>query len=476
MRSLITAAAVSAFSFAVSGAGPLTAPNMTVGRNLQTLVSIILPQPSPPEGLAVTLTSDDPARLLLAAAPDKPGAASITLTLRPRVVLTPDFWVQGLAASGTVQYTFTVPGMGSAKGTVTLGQSGIAILGPFHAPKFLTTPRGVPANITLASALLDSSGKVVEEQQIAGGRNVQVALGNSNPTAGSLQDSKLTLAGGTSVASTFFKPSAEGSATLTLTQPEGFTPPEGLSSVIAEVKEPGIAITSKFTLGKNLQLLGVLCLGEAAPEGGLKVELASSDPHKLVLSANEDQAGSGSLTLTVPKGELTAKYYLQGLADSGSVTYTAAAPGFRTRTANIDLAPSGFIVAYEGYGPPDEATVLREGSSGHEERRFYPSLAAAKEKPPHVVVYSAYLDPARGLAADITVQPLRAGVTATVVLNSSNSAVGLVDSPLTIPSGSSHVRSRFTPLKLGETVVAVQTPLGFSTPKNATSAPATVVP
>ena len=56
------------------------------------------------------------------------------------------------------------------------------------------------------------------------------------------------------------------------------------------------------------------------------------------------------------------------------------------------------------------------------------------------------------MSADITVQPLRAGVSAVVKLKSSNPAVGQVESPLTIASGNNRVLSRFTPLSLGETV------------------------
>jgi hypothetical protein len=153
--------------------------------------------------------------------------------------------------------------------------------------------------------------------------------------------------------------------------------------------------------------------------------------------------------------------------------YKVEAEGFRSRFGRVGLAPSGLIVAYEKYGPPDEAAVMRENGA-NDERRFFASVSEAKEKPVNLVIWTVRLDPNTGRAADITVQPLRADVTVTAVLKSSKPEIGIVDSPLTIPSGANHVVCRFTPLGKGETVITINTPPGFATPANATSVPATV--
>jgi hypothetical protein len=78
------------------------------------------------------------------------------------------------------------------------------------------------------------------------------------------------------------------------------------------------------------------------------------------------------------------------------------------------------------------------------------------------------------LAADFTVQALRVGVSVTVNLTSSDPTVGTVESPVTIASGSSHNMTLFTALSPGETVITVDTPAGFSRPRNAVSVPAHV--
>jgi hypothetical protein len=450
----------------------ITAPNATVGRNLQTVISVRLPQVPPQPGLQITVTSDDPSRLLLSAAPDKPGAATITLTARPPFLDSPEFCLQGMGDTGTVTYTVSAPGIGDAKGTVTLAPSAILILGPSRAPKYPMTPRGVAAKLTIVSAMLDSSLKVAQEQQVAGGLQLEVAIASSNPSVGKLALSKLTLGGGLSSAMTSFTPESEGETSIAPAQPPGFTAPAQYASVTMAVTKPGLAIAGDLYLGKDLEVSVVLCLGEPAPPGGLIVTLTSADASKLLLAAKEDQPGSASITIPVPAGQLTAHYFLQGMGDSGIVTYDAKAPGFRNQTARIGLTPSGFIVAYEGYGPPDTAAIRSGGATNSKE--FYTSLSEAKEHPVHVVVWTVYLDPDTGRAADLTIQPLRFGVTATVVLESSDPAVGTIESPLTVKAGSDHAISRFIPTGKGKTLIKVETPSGFATPQNATSVPATV--
>jgi hypothetical protein len=473
LLSMIAAAGLAPF---LLGGATLRAPAFTVGRNLQAAGNLLLPERAPEAGLEVTITSEDPARVTFATAPDQPGAARIVLKAPPRAIATPEFWVHGMSDSGEAAYTIAAPGFDAGKGVVKLAPSAIVIVGPFRLASFSTTPRSPGSKLTIVAALLDSSRKVVEEQQIAGGLKFETAISNSSPEAGVVDPAKVTLAGGVSAVGAYFKPAAVGSTVLATAQPAGFTAPAELASVTAVVDKPGLALTDEFTLGKDLQILGVLCLGEAAPEGGLEVTMTSSDPQKLVLSAHEKELGSGVLKLRVPAGALTAQYYLQALADSGSVTYRAVAEGFRHRVAKIGLAPSGFIVAYAKYGPPDEAAVLRDAANGHaDERRFYASVAAAGG-PVQLAVFSAYLDPKTGMAADITVQPLRAGVSARVSLRSSNPAVGTVESPLEIVAGNNRAMAGFQPVAPGETVISIDTPAGFRRPANATAAPATVTP
>jgi hypothetical protein len=458
---------------ALLAAAGITAPNVTVGRNLEMYTSVRLSQPAAEPGVQLTLTSDDPSRLLLSAAPDKSGSATLSLTVRPHLSETPEFWVQGLADSGEATYTISAAGLESAKGTVTLAPSAILILGPSRVPVYPTTPRGSAIRVTILSAALDSSGKVVGEQSVAGGSQLEVALANSNPSVGALGAPELILEGGTSTTRTSFQPAAEGDSVLAAVQPKGFTAPAEYAKVTVSVGKPGLSIVGELYLGKDLQMTGVLCLGEPAPPGGLKVTLTSANSAQLLISDGENKPGSAAVAITVPAGELVANYYLQALAESGEVTYQAEAQGFKSRSARLGLAQSGVIVASERYGPPDEAAVKRRVGPDNS-REFYASLADAKVHPVQVGVWTAHLDPINGKAADITVQALRPGVNVTVALQSSNPDVATVESPLTIKSGAAHGVSRFIPVGEGRTIISINTPEGFTTPKNATSVPATV--
>src|SRR5690242_1798284 len=110
---------------AVFATGRIALPNLTVGRNLQTTAALTLDDAAPPEGLDVKLTSSDPKRLLLSTSAEKAGSASIVMNVRAGSRFSIEFFVQGLAASGTVSYTASAPGFESAAGTVTLAPSGI---------------------------------------------------------------------------------------------------------------------------------------------------------------------------------------------------------------------------------------------------------------------------------------------------------------------------------------------------------------
>lgn len=264
----------------------------------------------------------------------------------------------------------------------------------------------------------------------------------------------------------------EGKSTLSADLPAGFHASADYANVVVTVERPGIAVADDLKIGKDLQMPGIVCLGDAAGADGLEVTLTSDDPGKLLLSESPDKTGSRSITLKVPSGGVTAQYYMQSLSDSGTVSYQATAKGYRSREGHVIFAPSGMIVAYSIYGPPDEAAVLQQIGE-HEDRAFTTSLADAKKRPVRLGVWSAYLE--HGLAADFTVQPLRPGVSATVNLKSSNPSVGTVESSVTIHSGANTAETRFTPLTVGQSEISIDTPAGFTRPKNAVRVPVSVV-
>src|SRR5258708_1638352 len=94
--------------------GRIALPNLTVGRNLQTTAALTLDDPAPPQGLDVKLTSSDPKRLLLSTSAEKAGSASIVMNIRAGSRFSIEFFVQALAASGTVNFTASAPAFEAA--------------------------------------------------------------------------------------------------------------------------------------------------------------------------------------------------------------------------------------------------------------------------------------------------------------------------------------------------------------------------
>ena len=194
--------------------------------------------------------------------------------------------------------------------------------------------------------------------------------------------------------------------------------------------------------------------------------MTSDDPSRLLLSASATVPGSKSITITVPAGASNAQYYLQSLSDSGSVSYAASAPKYHSATGTISLTPSGVLLTGPA-GAPDEAEVLRPEAPEFP-HGFFGNLAAGKTT--GIVVYTAYLVPKTHRGADITIQPLRAGISLKVNLQNSNPAVGIIPDSVTIMGGSDQAEAKFTALSVGSTVLSVDTPAGYTTPRNSTNA------
>jgi hypothetical protein len=427
-----------------------------VGQNLQTNARINLVGVAPAGGLTVNITSNDPARLLLSTSPTTAGTASLTLTIPAGFSLSPLFYPQALGNAGSVTYTATAPGFGTATGTVALAPSGFVIGSPFGFGVPILTTTGAPNTpITVFSAVLDTDLNFVDDQPLRGGISASIPVSSSNPAIGTITTSPVTIAGGSSTGSTAFDPATQGSVTITAGVPAGFSTPATFRTLTANVTTPGLVIENAV-IGQNLQFTGTLILGQPAPAGGQVVTLTSTDASRLVLSADPTTAGSGTLAITVPQGNNTARYFLQALGNSGTVDYTANATGFSSRTATVTLTPSGLALQGPfGIGVPFSTRV---GSP-----------------PTAFTVVTAQLDP--GTNAVVIQQPLRGGFSVTASLTSSNPAVGSIETPVTITSGADGAVSNFTPAAAGSTQITLQQPANFGLAiQNQTRVPVTVNP
>src|SRR5579883_2104816 len=295
-------------------------PDISVGRSLEAPSKVTLADPAPDEGVDVTIRSSDPARLLISTRLDQKGAASAVLKVRAGYAESQEFWLQALDSSGAVTYTAEAPHYTPAKATANLTPSAIVIVGPLKAPRFLTSPGADQTKVTIYSVRLDSTLNNPQEQLIAGGTSVPVTLSNSNPAAGKFVQSTVVMPAGASSVPVYFQPVGEGEAVLAPEVPPNFAASKKYASVTALVKKPGMVISDQVRIGQNLQISGVVALGILAPPQGVKVTLTSEDPKKLLISASEKELGKQTIQVEVPAGSTVARYYLQALDSSGTVS------------------------------------------------------------------------------------------------------------------------------------------------------------
>jgi len=438
----------------------LIPPSLTVGKNLEVSANVALNGAAPVGGLVITVASNDTSKLLFSNTATGAGLGTINVKVQGGGSVSLDFFAYGLASSGSASYTVSAAGFGMATGTVTLQPSGIVIAGPlgFGNPVF-TTNSAAPTTITVSSALLDSGGNFVEVDAVAGGAQVSVGVQSLDTAIGTISTSPVIIPAGAATGTTLFKPAGgTGNTTVVASVPAGFTAPAQYGSVAVQVTVPGISLAScdGVLLGNKLELPCVAVLGQPAPAGGLVLTLKNNDPG-VTLSATATAAGQGTITISVPANALTANYFVQGVGSSGVHTYTASAQGYNSRTATVDLTPSGVVLA----GP------LGVGVSF-----FNASLAAGGTTPVSAVM--AQLDPSTNTY--VQTQQLAGGQTVNISFNNSSPGIGTVTSPVTLTGGKDTVNTPFTPLSQGTTVLSVNTPAGFTQSATSTSLTAQVKP
>ncbi|HEX8435023.1 PKD domain-containing protein, partial [Archangium sp.] len=329
-------------SITVNPAPALSLSSAMVGKDLVTSSNGSLAAPAPAGNLLVTITSADPSKVLLATASGATGTSSITLQVGAGNSSIPTFYIYALDSSGTVQLTATAPGYANGTTPVTLRPSGFHI----STGNFSTTALSADTGVTIGTAMLDPTTFAnLGSQALRPGVSASVPITSSNATVGVITSSPVAFSPGEYQKSTTFDPIGGGTTTLAITQPAGFTAPSTKQQITATVTAPNITVYDE-TVGKDLQTSTYVSLGTAAPTGGVAVTVTVADPTKALLSTSATSVGSSSLTFNLATGgSSTPSFYIQALAGSGTVQYTATAPGYTGKTGTITLRPSGVMVS-----------------------------------------------------------------------------------------------------------------------------------
>ncbi len=422
----------------------LTIANLSVGKDLQTAQAVFLGAPAPARGVQVTLVSNSP-DILLAANGTTVGTGTVTITV-PATQTSGSFFVQGLAASGTGQLSASAPSYANGSATVTLTPSGFSVVSPGD---FTTTTLSPNTSVRVGSYRLNPALTVAQNQPLRAGLNgVAVDVTSSNTDVGTITISPVIFNQNEVNVGTAFDPAAAGQTTITVGTPAGFSTPT-LTSIVATVTAPSLTIAN-LSVGKDLQTAQAVFLGAPAPAGGVQVTLVSNSPDVL-LAANGTTVGTGTVTITVPAGQSSGSFFVQGLAASGTGQLSASAPGYANGNTAVTLTPSGFAITFPG--------------------SFTTTTVAANTT---VQISSYRLTPAT--LAPAQNQPLRAGLNGLGVdVTSSNTGVGTITiSPVIFNQNVVSVNTAFDPAGVGTATITVGTPAGFFTPASLRSIVATV--
>jgi hypothetical protein len=353
---------------------------------------------------------------------------------------TAPFYVYGVGKTGTATFTITA-GSFTGTGTVTLAPSGFIVFGPFGlGGDVFATAGGPSTDLTVQTAVLDGSGNYLSTQNLAGGLTANVTVKSSNTAVGTIGGSPAVITGANNSADVQFVPTSNGTTTISVVTPAGYSTPAQFATLNATVTSPRLLIDSGNPIGNNLERIGLIDLiGAPAPASGLQVTLTVTSG-ALSLSATGTDAGQPSITITIPAGMSSGTYFMYGMDVSGSAIVTATAPGYTSGSGTETLTPSGIVIGGpQGIGITTFTTPLASG-------------------PQTLSISTAQLDPSGNF---VQTQPLAGPATLTISLTDSNPAVGTVPATVAITPGNDTGTVQFNPLSTGTTFIGVTQPAGF---------------
>lgn len=219
--------------------------DIPIGQNLQAGGNVGLLEPAPAGGMTVTITSEDPSRLLLSAKDTEKGSASLAVKI-PAGESGGTFFLQALGGSGTAAYTASGPGYEKRTARVILTPAGFIIAGPNSImrsganPGFVTSlATGKPTKMLVYSVYLDPvtrRSSDITVQQLRGGIKIEIPVESGDAAVGTIA-SPVIIEGGTDYGTTLFTPRKAGVAALSVVTPAGYTASSNATSLKAIVTE-----------------------------------------------------------------------------------------------------------------------------------------------------------------------------------------------------------------------------------------------
>jgi hypothetical protein len=420
--------------------------DLTLGKDLSAAMQVVFPVLAPPTA-QVTISSSDPGKVMLGT-----GASTGQAQLTGDVSHLVNFNVFALAGSGTAKITAAVTGFGSATSTVTLVPSGIG-----WTTNSLNTDlyqAGSAPQIALY-ALDPGTMFPMANQAVRPGVNAIVQVQSDHPSVVTPTSGSVAISAGAFGTSVNLTNVGPGDATVTLTQPSGFSTPASRQSLSYHVLRSPLSIGFN-SIGINTQQ-SVQFNRSIPPQFQKMATLTSSDPSKLVFSTDPAVLGSG--IATVNSG---APFYAQALDSNGPVSVTASMDGFADTVSQAYLSGSTVVLSVQSTQNPfgGNGSIIKDGDA-------YTTLLSGNTS---INLNLATVDPATGNNSSFTNASLRPGIDPRIAVQSSNPAAGTIpNSPASFQSSSassilqaSSASVNFQPAALGNTQVTAVSPPGFT--------------
>jgi hypothetical protein len=306
--------------------------------------------------LTVTLTSSDPALLLLSGDASSAPTASITQVLVAGRKAIGPFYVHALAGSGTGQVRVSAPGLADSTLSVVLTGLGFGFdTYPTSVSLILQSGISTTRVKLMAMPVTGFSGTGITPVLRPGAAEITVGLQPSDSTVISTDPSQLVFKPGMSQADVKVRPLSLGTAALSLDVPAGYGKSDYTRieyTVTASSLSFGYAVSG---LGRDLQA-GVVVSAQGGFPQATTLTVTSADPSRLLVSVSTTAPGSGAVNIEVKAGGL-GTVYLQSLADSGTADVTVSAEGYQPSTTTVKLTPSAAVFSANTTSPQSVLTT-----------------------------------------------------------------------------------------------------------------------
>jgi hypothetical protein len=300
-------------------------------------LQLTVEKPSP-SGAIASVTSSDPAKLVVSRSATALGSGSISGDILPNSQTMYPFYLQALEGSGNVRVTVSVEGHADAVFDVALLPSWLQLFAGSVGGLVSVSP-GNPVTVTLAPAFLKPGDFYSRTGAMRAGLDtLRVGLQAGSQGVLSGVPETVELRPGTN-ATFSIQAAARGDTTIQIAPNQMFgDPPPAIEPIIFRVRSSAAAFSSsncyQLILGRDTQK--DCSFNNSVPAN---FTIRSEQPELLLVSQNRDQPGRAEIS-----GPLSG-FTIQGLGSEGTAEVVVSAPGFADLRIAVMLRPSTVAIA-----------------------------------------------------------------------------------------------------------------------------------